>query len=349
MPFAAAQTSGPVASGTFTGSVNLGGGFLLNLPEGFVAVTASGSGPLNLTLTDGVMDGTWSLTADQKSFGTLGPEEAAILLSGEGSISASGTMVGPPSNYRMKGSHNSTMTATVSMPVIGSQSSTSTDSGTLDEQLTDVLLLCDQIVGRWDLRVRQDIQDAGFVEFIRGYFSASTGVDATEQAAEVEQLIADIGQWAADAGSVEEDDLFLYVDDGRDLLEASQLLQAELEVDTPCPPDPTFATELSLAAQDALSALIDLYPGEVTTPATVSLAYGAGALGAGSPNPAEAAALKDKMILDVLDKWDAQIEDPDALPEELVTTALAAEMLGVEEFRDGRSPADAVSDYFGGS
>ena len=343
VPIAAAQTGGaPVASGEFSGFVGLDGGFRLDIPEGGdITVFLNGSGPLDLTLADGTMTGNWSLDATQTLEGTIGPASAGISMTGGGPIHASGEMSGPPGDYRMTGTYSQTNTATIVTP-IATRSSTAEDSGAVDVALNDVLVLCDQIVGRWDYQVKQDLEGAGFDEFVRGYFSASTGIDATEQATEVEALVADINAWASSAPSVEEGGRSLYIGMGLALLNAAQRLQAELAAPTPCPPDPTFMTDLALAAQDALSNLIGRYRG-ITNPAVVALGLGSGAIGEGSPAGESADALEAQMDADIEAHWEDAIADENFSEAEIVDIAQAAQMLGKETLGTaGLSPGDVL-------
>ncbi len=343
IPVAGAQTgSAPVASGEFSGFVGLDGGFRLDIPEGgAITVLVNGSGPLDLTLADGTMTGNWSLDATQTIDGTMGPASAGISISGGGPIHASGPMEGPPGTYKMLGTYSTTNTATIVTP-ISTASSTAEDSGEVDVNLNDVLVLCDQIVGRWDYKVKQELQGAGFDEFIRGYFSASTGIDATEQAQDVGDLVADINSWASSAPFVEAGGRALYIGMGLSLLDRAQRLQAELAAPTPCPPDPTFMTDLALAAQDAVDALIDRYPG-ITNPTIVSLGLGSGAIGEGSPAGESAAGLEAKMDADIEAHWEEAIAEENISEAEVVDIALAAQMLGKETLgSSGLSPGDVL-------
>lgn len=337
-PYAGAQTSGPVTSGDFTGILGLDGGFRLDLDAGgSVTWTVVGSGPLALKLTDGVMSGTWSLEATQSANGVLGPAGSAITLTGGGPLTGSGSMQGPPGAYRLTGSVTSVNTVTAFDRTV-----TDTSTEPLDERLTDVLVLCDQIVGRWDLRIKQRAEEAGLEEFIRGYFSASTGVDATEQAQKVEQLLADVSRWAGEAEGLEMGDRSLYLGRALNLLDRSQRLQAELAAPTPCPPDPTFTTDLALAMQDVLNTLLDRFPG-ITNSVIVSLGLGSGAIGAGSPVPEPADAVQARMEADLEAKFEAFLEDSGVSERDLIDVARAAQMLGMETLGSGGvSPSDIL-------
>jgi len=343
---ATAQTGGPVASGSFQGSIGVDGGFRADLSGAEIVVLIDGGGPLQLELDEGQMSGSWSFDGSQTLSGNFAEGE----VSGQGSFTANGTIGGPPADYRLTGTYTSTNTATFSIAGL-SQSATTTDSGSLDEQLTDVIVLCDQIVGRWDLRVRQEIESVGFDEFIRGYFTASTGVDATEQGEKVEELLADINTWASRASSLPTGDTtnatsldaaaFDFILDGWELLWQAQDLQAQLAVESPCPPDPRFATQLTLAAQDVANTFLDLFPG-TTNSHLVGLALGTGAIGSGSPVPDAAAQLESRLEADVAIRWE-RVRSADALaPAEVGDVARAAQMLGIETLPGGLSPAEVL-------
>lgn len=112
------------------------------------------------------------------------------------------------------------------------------------------------------------------------------------------------------------------------LLDRAQRLQAELAAPSPCPPDPAFATELTLAAQDVLSATIARLPG-VTNETFVSLGLASGAIGAGSPVPTAAAALQAQMEADVQAHFEELVEAGE-FADTLVRVARTAQMLGME-------------------
>ena len=345
-----AQTGGPVADGDFTGTIGLEGGFRVVIPEGSLVLRAQGSGPLQFTLRDGAMSGTWSLAGTTILDGEFSQAGGGIIIEGTGTFSGSGPFGGPPGAYRMSGTFDSENTATVTVPVAGiSQSATETTSDTFDEALTDVIVLCDMVVGRWDLRIRQQIDEVGFDEFLRGYFSASTGIDATEQAGRIGDLLADVAGWAADEGGVLVESRSLYIGGALALLDRAQRLQAELAAPSPCPPDHQFATQLTLAVQDVLTSLVGRLPG-ITTSHIVALALGSGAIGSGSPVPGSAGELTDLLVADVQGKWSALTSDPAVNLADLLDTARAAQMLGITELGGaGLTPADVLLVFGDGS
>jgi len=345
-----AQTGGPVADGDFTGTIGLEGGFRVVIPEGSLVLRAQGSGPLQFTLRDGAMSGTWSLAGTTILDGEFSQAGGGIIIEGTGTFSGSGPFGGPPGAYRMSGTFDSENTATVTVPVAGiSQSATETTSDTFDEALTDVIVLCDMVVGRWDLRIRQQIDEVGFDEFLRGYFSASTGIDATEQAGRIGDLLADVAGWAADEGGVLVESRSLYIGGALALLDRAQRLQAELAAPSPCPPDHRFATQLTLAVQDVLTSLVGRLPG-ITTSHIVALALGSGAIGSGSPVPGSAGELTDLLVADVQGKWNALTSDPAVNLADLLDTARAAQMLGITELGGaGLTPADVLLVFGDGS
>lgn len=336
IPPVGAQTSGPPASGEFTGTITLDGGFTARVEQspasGSVTVFFEGAGPLNITLDEGQMSGSWQLDGTQTLFGLFEAEGSdgagSVTMGGEGVFSGSGDIGGPPSNYRMGGSVSTTNTVTVNVAGVLSESATSSDTSAVDSQLTDVIVLCQSIHGRWDHQIRQSIEDVGFEEYVSGYFSASTGVDAAEQAEDVEQLVEDVARWASDAASFEPGPgaTGLYIGRALALLERSQALQAELAADSPCPPDLLFATHITRAAQDVLSTLIAQLP-HITNSRVVALAVASGAIGPGSPVPSEAAALQAQMEDDVVSHLDELFAAEDYGPE-MAEELRTAQMLG---------------------
>lgn len=346
-----AQTGGPVASGEFSGVIAINGGFSAD-PANFAAdvggslvVLVDGSGPLMLTLTDGSMAGDWSIVGTQVIDGTFsasaGGVTSTVIVTGDGSFDGSGQMSGPPGSYSLTGSLNQTNTASVEVAGFA-QSATTTDTVELQQTLTDVVVLCQQIYGRWDLEVRQQIDDIGFDEFIRGYFSASTGIDATEQAVEIQQFLTDVAGWAQGVGDVTFENRSVFIGRALSILDTVEGFQAGLAAPSPCPPDPTFATELTLAAQDTLARLVAELPG-ITNSQIVVVALRSGAIGAGSPVPAAAAALQAQLEADVQQQWDAEVAGYPATTTdaELLETARTAQLLGMESLGEV-SPGDVI-------
>ena len=346
-----AQTGGPVASGEFSGVIAIDGGFGVDPSKfasnvsGALVVLVDGSGPLELTLTEGTMTGAWSIEGTQELQGNFassaGGVTSGISITGDGTFSGSGQVSGPPGVYTLAGSVTSTNTATVNVGGL-TQSATTTDTTQIRQTLTDVIVLCQQIYGRWDLEIRQQIEDIGFNEFIRGYFSASTGVDATEQAEEIEQFLEDVTEWAQGVGDVTAENRSLFIGRALSILDAVEGFQAELAAPSPCPPDPTFATQLTLAAQDVLARLVAELPG-ITNSRIVVVGLRSGAIGAGSPVPEAAAELEAQLESDVQQKWDDQVENypGTTTDDDLLETARTAQLLGMESL-GALSPADVI-------
>ena len=291
------------------------------------------------------MAGTWSIEGTQELQGNFassaGGATSGISITGGGTFGGTGEVSGPPGEYTLAGSVTSTNTATVNVGGL-TQSATTTETTPIRETLTDVIVLCQQIYGRWDLEIRQQIEDIGFNEFIRGYFSASTGVDATEQAEEIEQFLEDVTEWAQGVGDVTAQNRSLFIGRALSILDAVESFQAELAAPSPCPPDPAFATQLTLAAQDVLARLVAELPG-ITNSRIVVVGLRSGAIGAGSPVPDAAAELEAQLETDVQQKWDDLVENyPGTTTDtDLLETARTAQLLGMESL-GALSPADVI-------
>jgi len=242
----------------------------------------------------------------------------------------------------MVGSYTSTNTVTVM-----GHTATSSDDGPIEEPLADVMVLCDTVVGRWAFRIREHIEAAGFAEFVQGYFTVFSDVDAADQAKAIEDLLKEVSRWAADAANLEPGEHTLHIGRALNLLNRAERLQASLNVDTPCPPDPRFTTMLALAMQDVLNTLLDRYPG-IMNDTLVSVAIGSGAIGAGSPAPGTAAALETRIKADLNEKFVSLIDDLPASEADLIKTARAAQMMGMETIGGGHlSPADVLIVFAG--
>ncbi len=324
IPFASAQTgSAPVASGTFHGAITLNGGFDKKVEGGNFLLIMDGGGPLSMTLTDGTMEGSWSMTAGQQ---ILGDFDGGGHMYGDGGWDATGSVHGPPGTYSMTGGY--TFSNSVTITIAGmSTTASSSDSGTVDIALTEMTVLCDFVFGRFDWKVKQEIQGAGFNENISGLFNVRT--DSEKHQEEAQELSQDIGKWASEAATLEPGGKGPYLGRGLRLLGRAQGLQAKLNAETPCPKDPKFANELTQAAQSALNTLIGKFPG-ITNPTIVALATATAAIGEGSPTPQAADALQATMESDVNNTFDSAFADPNANRGDIISLARAAQQLGME-------------------
>lgn len=324
VPIASAQTgSAPVATGTFHGAITINGGFNKEVEGGEFLLLMDGGGPLELTLTDGTMEGSWSMKADQQ---ILGDFDGGANMYGDGGWDATGSVHGPPGTYSMTGGYTFSNTVTVTI-ADRSISTSSSDSGTIDIALSEMTVLCDYVFGRFDWKVKQEIQGAGFDENIAGLFTVRT--DTEKHQREAQALSQDIGRWAAKAATLEPGGKGLFVSEGLGLLSRSEGLQAKLASETPCPKDPTFANELTQATQDALSTLISKYPG-ITTPTVVSLALASGAIGRGSATSQAATALQNQMEADVNEAFDRSFAEPGGNRGDVINLARSAQQLGMD-------------------
>jgi hypothetical protein len=326
------------AEGSFSGTIGLEGGWIVSSGLGTFTVNARGSGSIDIELSAGTMQGTWVMSGGTDM---TGPNE----MNGTSTFSAEGTASGNPSQYRLEGVNR--WTSSVNMFGL-----TSTESGSeaVSEPLTNVVVLCDRIVGRWDSRIGQALETVpGVTQFLHGYLMASLHETPAEIAAAVDTLHGDIRSWAAGAAGATVVDA---IGEGIALMARTWRLQDELGAPAPCPPDPRFLTDLTLAAQTVLATLLDLYPGQIAI-WSVPLALATGAIGAGSAAPEEAAALEAAMQADVQLAFTQQTEPGIEMNiSSLHSIAVAAQSLGMDTLTTAAgmewSPADILL-AFGGT
>ncbi len=323
-PSAIAQVSGPVADGTFAGDIMIDGGFITSDDRFTVEYTLDGTGPIEVTLVDGRMDGTFDLPGSGTMIGTS--PDGAFTMDGTIDFRIAGTVGGPPGAYRMEATYDSTTQVTIGAGGV-TTSASDTASDRASEALTDVIVLCDYLLGRFDLRIAQEIEGTGMLrETISGLFQATTRYTHEELAAEIADLRSDVNAWAAEGAPYGPE---LAWSEGMDLVQRSAELQQQMSEPSPCPNDARFVTEVTLAAQDVLGEMIDLYPGTTAIPAA-TLALASGAIGDGAANPAAAQALQQKMQVDLAQRFaDVDFNNSDAL----IDIATTARMIGVDSFQ----------------
>jgi hypothetical protein len=310
--------------GKYTGTIGVAGGFIVDQEGALIAMNASGAGPLEVVVESDRLIGTWSMAGETNVFGDLGSEGSSIF--GNGTFDGIGSIIGNRANPNLVGTN--TWTNTVSIKV-GPVSSTSNQGGTEDvsEQLTDLVITCDRLSGRWDYRINQELGEIpGFEPAFHGYLSAARDPDGDPEG-DAAELTADVQGWAATVSA--ESSPVVVIDDGLILLDQAWILHSEMTRDVPCPPDPRFLTEVTMAAQDVLTTLLDLFPG-TTGHSTVRLGLSSGAIGSGSTTPEAAAALEGALRADLQVRFESLTQDDAIDPAGLYDTAIAAQLLGVD-------------------
>lgn len=172
---AAAQVPGPTMDdGTYTGVISLGGSFGFGIDQdgttGQITWSGQGRGPATLVIDGGAASGTWALSGGGTITGSFAAQgQTAATISGtQDVLEAQGTFTGDSGAYRMVGTSDQVVTATVEVPVIGSRSSTQRSTDPVDAPLHDLLFTCSTLTGRYDHDIRQDLEAIGFHESIVG-------------------------------------------------------------------------------------------------------------------------------------------------------------------------------------
>lgn len=350
-----ADAAGPPGSGVtgeYVGTIGLNGGFSPRLDEiaanagapvaieGDVLFAYDFLGPINITMSDGDMNGSWSMTGTGIVTGLFGAAGLSIGISGDGDFKGTGTVTGVPGSYLFDASFDSSVTVTIDNPVSGPVSSTQSGVDSFNATLTQVSVACDQISGRWDFEINQSLQEISFDAFLKGYFTA---VSAPEEArAAIEELTKSINEWASrerDPG----DQSSLWID-AFSILELAQLAIADLTAAGGCEPPCDFTTPLTHAAANTVLAAIADEPGSTTSYA-VSLLLGSGSMS--ECDPAFADSLRTALVDDLELRIDDLVNRADSgepgWQRNVIDAARTAQLLGLETFgTTGLAPSEVL-------
>jgi hypothetical protein len=348
-------------SGRYVGSIGLSGvvGFLpvtmITSSDSYAFGDYSLSGPLDLTITNGSMDGEYSLE---------GPSNILIQFAQNGlvltrnvtnfNVEATGSLVGPPGAYLLNGDFN--WTGTTTREFYGAGTTTFEEPPELVQHsvpLTEVIITCNLVTGRWDARFIEAFTSAGLEAFLYGYFTAravSSADDTDDVRANVEGLTDRINEWAGKAQEVTPEGQLLYLLDAHDLLDLAQRLAAQPAVSGQCIDPCDFITPLAMAADAGLRTLVTKMPGS-TNSSMASLALGSGALSRCAGGVL--AGLRDVLRSDLEVRIDNLLADGaqnDPIWElELLDVARTAQMLGVEKLGPGGISPGEVFTLLGAS
>lgn len=314
----------PIDDGTYSGTVGLGGAFWISESGVTMLWNGTGSGPLEFTVADGEMDGSWSMdgAADVSARGLPFPVAGANTWTMTGRVHGSDP-------YHMEGSGRGQTSATGG----GASSQGSYSIPTTSAPLQGVLQVCGQVIGNWDQAIEASFEDLPVQHSIRSYFAAFSTDYMTDFEMEVQQLLEDATRLKDRIGD-EEDTLLL--DALANLLHRSEDLLGRLELQPDsCPPDPSFMRIITQVVQDAMHAMLDRWSGQepgyfqmVALQHLVSVGLRAGAIGAGAVDPGVAAFLEGKAGEVLQRQFDSVMDEESPDIDTWMTLLVTADMLG---------------------
>lgn len=310
--------------GDYFGSVFLGGAFWYAGPDAVLVIWGGeGSGPAEMTVSGGVLDGSWSMEGAADIIGYGFPFEMA----GTNTWTMSGSLVGE-GPYRLTGSGTSTSSVTVAGQTAGS---TSPIAG-IDAPLEGLVQVCRQIMANWDQAIEAGFEDVPLEHVMRTYLVAVATVDPPSELQErIDDVLERASDLQADLGRPSE----VIVNDLSDIvLEAEELLGEMGEHPDGCPPDPTFARLVTQSVQDVMNTLFVRWAGEepdseqiMHLERAVVLGMRAGAIGPGNTNSPAGSALEGQAEALLQRQYDAMIEAEDFNDLDVALMAVTATML----------------------
>lgn len=329
-----------VEDGVYTGRVVVAG-TVTYVPEelgseGTAVMTWSGSmsGPAELAIDRGAASGTWSMAGIRQMRGTFASAGRSMRLTGTQDGSGSGTFTGTSGSYRVLGDWRTT--TTVRMQADGHDlggSGPETTTTSIAAGLHDVLLTCDQFVGRFerDLLAQLDGGD-GFstdglsatVVLVRQPTSDATGAALDR----LQVLLAEGLDWVSGADAPEAfgaEAVALL----REVARAAAEVAATLDGPSPCPASRAAYLELAAdLARQALTALLDLQDAGLHVGSSWLWEVTSNAVASGVVGTPDGSDLLDRVHGEVAARFTAEVrhaadlDDPSS--ETLVLLAMAA-------------------------
>lgn len=274
---AVAQVAGPtVDDGTYTGTISVSGSFGFGIEQdgvtGRITWAGSGAGPASLVIEEGSASGDWSMSGSGTIDGVFTSAAGDITFDGvQDVLEGRGSFTGNGGAYRMVGTSDSRVTVSVSVPGIGTRSSTQASTDPVEAPLHDLLFTCNHLVGRYDHDVRQELDAIGFDESIVGAVTLvrEPHSDATDEA--LQDLATTLG---GALGEIHHPDPVFRMGAvgslARVIQGAAEVAQT-LREPTPCPASGQHYLELAAdIARQATEALLDVQAdGELDVPTSV--------------------------------------------------------------------------------
>ena len=291
------QVSGPVPvpDGQYAGSMGLNGRFSLTVEGVTVVWSGEAAGPVEFSVVESQLSGTWSMNgvANVGLSGLPLDSNSTSTWTTAGTVTAAGAGPYVVSSEASTG----TSTATVSIPGLGPQTRSETfaippATGSLDR----VVEVCGQISGNWDQRMQAGLaQLPGSTGSVRTYFTVlPVGVPEIQE--RIDDLLLRASELTADMSDI---DLVVARMYGL-VIDAEALLELIEPTDLPCDTDGLFMRIVTLQIQDVLHTLLTSWDELSGTSLDrvdllrrlLIVGVRAGAIGAGSPDPAASAVLE---------------------------------------------------------
>jgi hypothetical protein len=323
-----------VPDGDYVGAWGLGGSWWLGTGQFTLIWTGEASGPIDFTVVDDALEGTWSMegAAITDTRGLPVESEGSSRWSAAGTISGSGP-------YTTDGSGSGTSSATVVVPGLGPQTRTDNYSFSGAGQLDHLLVVCGQVNGSWQQRFDEAFAGSGIQHSITTYLSAIQ-IDSDDP---LDTEVAELTELVAEANLVQPD----FSNPGPSfsrltaIVAQAETLIADLGFDfTECDPSEKFMRIITGRVQDILNTyLVDwLAQGPGIDLAdfrqAITLGLRSGAIGGGGPDPAGSLFLQFQAEDIIQREFDEAVGD-DLLgtsggdPDRVIEVVLVAEQLGM--------------------
>lgn len=292
-----------------------------------LVLVRDGSGPTSFTVTNEVLDGTWSMT----EIGGLWVENHPGLAEADSVTSSVGTLSGS-FPYVLEGSLSTDADGTVTAGPLG-MTATSSGSGTIEVSygFNQVVQVCGQVQANWDQAVIAQYVGLGFIPSIKTQLVAfpETPLDEIQdRLAALTESVVTATQAAADPMPT----LIFMVDA---LHDAEQLMSDIDSHPTTCPLGDAFLRVINQALRDLMNSLLEHWDTQtegvemIMMRRLVEVGLRAGVLGAGSADPVAAEYLRTRILDRVQSQYDSGIEG-DFDTDEIRRTVVVANMLGHE-------------------
>lgn len=304
--------------GTYTGVISLGGSFGFGIDQdgasGNVTWSGRGRGPATLVIEGGSASGTWAFSGGgtiQGSFIAQG--QTAVTISGtQDVLEAQGTFTGDGGAYRMVGTSNQVVTATVEVPVIGSRSSTQSSTDAVDAPLHDLLFTCNTLTGRYDHDIKQDLEAIGFHESIVGSIALVREPHSDETLEALEELGETLQQALAGIHASNEIDRMGAIGQLAQTVRGAATVAMTLNEPSPCPASDQDYLELAAGiVRQAVEALLAVDgQGEIDIPVSVWWDAVTAIVATGLAGTPEGAELLQSTRTVIEGRWTDLVTDP---------------------------------------